>query len=203
MTPEEFADRLQHVEKRVSEATSYFSTWEVLGNADEDEVRLMNRYNSIFVPAKVGLQLQMLQTVANLFDRDSRTASFPNLVKAIEEQPDFVPNSAEVVRRVRTTLDGLMDPIKKLMKVRNQFLSHFDATSKGLPGVTLGEFRQTLKGAQEALDELTKAHHRATTSYGQVKRRSETQFGRLMRDLQEARDRDQALVDQTRQPDEG
>jgi len=94
MTYEEFGERLQSLRADLFSAKMYYSVW-IATWPTEEAVDILNRWRGFFSPVREALFGMSILQAAKLFDRDQRTISFPNLLKAATLEPELVPHALE------------------------------------------------------------------------------------------------------------
>ncbi|MXZ47561.1 MAG: hypothetical protein F4Z08_11385 [Chloroflexi bacterium] len=143
MDQHEYRERLQRFENHVSAARVHSGILETMMVDDPDSRSVLDTYPGFFVYAKAALHNGMLLETAKALDKDARTASLPNLVKAARESPEFAPGvdipSIERWLRERSAF------VRALIRLRNTRLAHFDVpVTEPLEELEYGEFTDVL-----------------------------------------------------------
>lgn len=173
MTPEEFTaafDQLKHEISLIkSSRAAFYASWQ-----SEDQLAVLNRHKGFFSPAREALRQTMLMTTARIIDTHPRTASIPNLVIAIRENPALLPNgSEETVTKLDLALEALSGVGTRLTRLRNKRLAHWDRGHLKLPRIEKQEIDGLIEQAIDVYNLISSGVDRSVTSWTQIERDAE------------------------------
>ena len=158
MDQHEYSERLQRFESHVAAARVHSGILETMMVDDPDSRSVLNTYPGFFVYAKATLHNGMLLETAKALDKDPRTASLPNLVKAARESPEFAPDVD--IPSVERWLWERAPFVTALIRLRNTRLAHFDVpVPEPPPKLEYGEFKDVLEVLQMCAVALYRAFH--------------------------------------------
>ena len=159
---------LQRLESHVAAARVHSGILETMMVDDPDSCSVLNTYPGFFAYTRAALHNGMLLETAKALDKDARTASLPNLVKAARESREFAPGvdipSVERWLRERAAF------VTALIHLRNTRLAHFDVpVPEPLAKLKYGEFKDVLEVLRMCAVALYRAfHHVAAVSDDRV-----------------------------------
>ena len=167
MTRQAFSWRMHELGGLVTEAVTYFSAWEALHNADTESVVVLTQYRGHFEPARAGLQLVAVLHVAKLFDKNKRTISIPNLIRAAKlDRPALVPHLDDVtLAEIERRLGAHAPVLRRLKRLRDQRLAHYDAAPKGSRRLTPEELADLVEDVKWIWNELDIGHRQNVTVF--------------------------------------
>ena len=158
MDRDEYGERLKGFESHVSAARIHSGILEEMIKDDPEIAGVLNTYGGFFVYVKAALHNGMLLAAAKALDRDARTASLPNLVKAAKESPEFALDVD--LACIEEWMEAKASFIGDLILLRNKRLAHFDVPDAELPdGLTYGEFKDMLDALHKHSVALERAFH--------------------------------------------
>ncbi|MYH41927.1 MAG: hypothetical protein F4150_09345 [Chloroflexi bacterium] len=146
---EQYEARLAGYGELVFMARAYQTILESFFLAGDPETwRMLETYRAFFGPVARALTNDMFLHAASAVDRDTRTASLPNLLRAARESPEFAPGAD--VRGMEEWLSGWEELRTNLRALRDKRLAHFDAgdlreTIELRLGINYGAFRVFLE----------------------------------------------------------
>lgn len=186
MSPKEFDRRLERLRVIIGDGLGFFTVWRELMVEDADSAQALNRYRGFFLPSRQACFGMMVLHLTKAFDRDKRTASFPNLLgAAAADQEALVPHAnghnLDDLWEQLAAAEPLLD---RLEKMRNQQVAHGDITPEVEP-VFYGEVKALVDDVQRMYDELRSMHDRSRTVFDGLLRdfeRHTQQVVQLMRD---------------------
>ena len=131
-------------------------------SGDPETERVLAMYRSFFAPVWRALTNEMFLHATSALDRDRRSASLPNVLKAARESPEFAPGVD--IHSMQGWLSGHEDLHKALLALRNKRVAHFDVddprrTIEFRLGIGYGAFRGFLEGLHRHHGTLVRAFH--------------------------------------------
>lgn len=161
---------MEQLGQLVADAVASFAAWEPLYYANPESIEVMNRYRGHFTPARTGLQLAMTLQIAKLFDRDKRAISVPNVISTAERNPSlFVPHLEDAtLAEIKTRLIAQAWVRRRLTRLRNKRLAHYERVIKGRIDITYGELSHLLEDIKWIWNALDHGHRQATTAFLQL-----------------------------------
>ena len=136
----------------------YSEALKALIRGDQETMIMLNTYIGFFKPVQTALHNAMILDAAKALDKDPRTASLPNLLKAAKESPEYAPRVDlapidEWIVEQRNFVDNLT-------RLRHKRLAHLDAVDDDdLKGLLFGEFEDLLRVLQEHSNSLERAFY--------------------------------------------
>ena len=197
MNNSQYKQRLVELERLLSDVIAYFAGWEALTSDDEELVQAMNRYKGFFTPARGAFQQMMMIQAAKAFDRDSRTASFPNLIKAARGNPtDLAPRLSDAdFEEIGHESAEIEDVVRRLSILRNQRLAHLDSTVGDHADRTVryGAFRDLIEAMKRLFNRLSSAFEGRHVAFDNLPSEAKRHIGQVQElvreDLRRARQR--------------
>ncbi len=202
MNLEEFATTLKVVNAEITNLigvrTAYFETWPT-----EERVDDINRYRGYFLPVRSAMQQNMLLAPARIVDKDTRTASFPNLIAAIKANPNLLPHAdSDLLEILEQRVAKIAQTIEKLITIRNKTLAHKDREGD-VPSVTKAELDQLIEELVAVSNDLSSASDRSVTSWKMIETMAERDSALLLNDarvgFQQRQAKYEKLLEDTKQ----
>ena len=189
MTPGEFDRRLERLRVIIGDGLGFFTVWRELMVEDEDGAQALNRFRGFFLPARTACFGMMMLHLTKAFDRDERTASFPNLLEAAAaDQETLVPNAnGHNLDDLWEELAAAEPLLNRLAKMRNQQIAHGDISPNVEP-VLYGEVRELVGDVQRMYSELRNMHDRSITVFDGLTRDAERHTQQVVQLMREDRD---------------
>ena len=157
MQRDEYEKRLHGFEQLVSMARTYSAILETVIQTDEETRGVLNTYVGFFDAVRVALHNGMLLETAKALDKDCRTASLLNLVRAAQDSPEFAPGVN--IGAMQEWLVKRAAFIEGLQALRNKQLAHHDVPAELPGGLIYGEFKDMLEELNNYWMALYRAHH--------------------------------------------
>ena len=189
MTSAEFVKRLDQLLDIITDGLMYYVAWINIRLPDADKVtwtldeqnEARDRFRRFFRPVGSALNSMALIQFAKAFDRDPRTASLTNLLDAAQRTPSLVPNrTAADLAAVSSQIKQSERIIKKLKRVRNQSLTHADASPKPVAGLLKRDFDNLIEHTKSAFEYLWSGHKRAGISWNPLVQEVSRDTGEVM-----------------------
>ena len=144
MERSEYEERLEAFASSINAARQYAAVLETLIKEDRETLGVLTTYQGFFAPVRAALNNGLFLETAKALDTDSRTASLPNLMKAVRECPALA--TGVDIGTMEAWLEDRADLISDLTSLRNKRVAHFDVSTDELPGgLNYGEFQDLLE----------------------------------------------------------
>ena len=117
----------------------------------------------------------MLMTTARIIDKDTRTASIPNLIIAIQENQELLLHRTdETIAKLVSDLTAMSGSGTRLNQLRNQRLAHWNRGGIKLPRIEKQEIDELIDQAIKIFNVISSAVDRSVTSWIQIERDTES-----------------------------
>jgi len=182
MEPEEFKRQLEQLRQVIIDGVRYFTAWRGLMVEDKSSARGLNRYRDFFIPARQALLKIALLEFDAVFDPDSRTVSFTNLLReATIDRQNLIPYATdESLREIRRKMKVNKDLLKSLNKHRDKLIAHHDRIVPRDSSITYGPFRDLIEDVQYMYNLLSAGHDNSRTLFEWAARDTQTHTPRLV-----------------------
>ena len=184
MELEEFTETLATINREITTMkgtrSAYYASW-----TTEENLEVLNRYLGFFHPVREAMQTSMLLTAARIVDKDPRTASVPNLIRAVRENPELLPHATDrLLVNLEEKSGETAETVEKLIVVRNKTLAHRDRSGH-VPLLTKGEVDQLIEGLVNIFNDFSSAVDRSVTSWQKIDGDAERHTKLLLQDADE------------------
>jgi hypothetical protein len=174
MDLEEFGAAFSQLKNEISliksSRAAFYASWQT-----EDQLPVLNRHKGFFSPSREALRQTMLMTTARIIDKDTRTASIPNLIIAIQENQELLLHRTdETIAKLVSDLTAMSGSVTRLNQLRNQRLAHWDRGDIKLPRIEKQEIDQLIDQAIKIFNVISSAVDRSVTSWIQIERDTES-----------------------------
>jgi hypothetical protein len=174
MRHNEFRKRLDRLREVLGRGLLYYTVWKNLSLHDtskvswslEEQNEVLGRFYGFTTPVTLALLDMARLEFAKVFDKDPKTASLWNLLRAARQDPTLIPRGSAVdVDKASAQFRGSKRILSSLERIRNQRLAHVDAEPLPVGPIRNTELDKLVDDVKSAFNFLSTAHDGRVVSW--------------------------------------